>query len=97
MNAISENLNLTIVASIINQASTNGGRNLNSNRNPAAESVNGMTLKENEIEQKLINKLEELKYTYRPEIHDKATLEANVCEYGYFQREDGTPDPIYGG
>lgn len=36
-----------------------------------------MTLKENEIEQKLIEKLQELKYTYRPYIHDRATLEQN--------------------
>ncbi|MCK7461026.1 MAG: hypothetical protein MZU84_02635 [Sphingobacterium sp.] len=29
-----------------------------------------MTLKESEIEQRLIKKLEELKYTYRPDIRD---------------------------
>ena len=86
-----------------------------------------MALKESGIEQKLINKLEELKYTYRPDIRDKAALEQNfrdkfealnhvrltdaefarlrdeiinadvfqaakaLREYGYFQREDGTP------
>lgn len=86
-----------------------------------------MVLKENQIEQKLINKLEALKYTYRPDIRDKAALEQNfrdkfealnhvrltdaefarlrdeiinadvfqaaktLREYGYFQREDGTP------
>lgn len=86
-----------------------------------------MTLKESEIEQRLIKKLEELKYTYRPDIRDKAALEQNfrakfealnhvrltdaefarlrdeiisadvfqaakrLREYGYFQREDGTP------
>lgn len=86
-----------------------------------------MTLKETDIEQKLISKLEELKYTYRSDIRDKATLEQNfrdkfealnrvqltdaefarlrdeiinadvflaaktLREYGYFQREDGTP------
>lgn len=86
-----------------------------------------MSLRESQIEQKLINKLEELKYTYRPDIRDKATLERNfrdkfealnrvrltdaefarlrdeivnadvfqtaktLREYGYFQREDGTP------
>ena len=36
-----------------------------------------MTTKENEIEQKLIQKLQELKYTYRPDIRDKAALEQN--------------------
>jgi len=36
-----------------------------------------MTTKENEIEQSLINKLVELKYTYRPDIRDRAALEAN--------------------
>ncbi len=86
-----------------------------------------MALKESNIEQQLINKLEDLKYTYRPDIRDKATLEQNfrekfealnhvrltdaefarlrdeivnadvfqaaktLREYGYFQREDGTP------
>lgn len=86
-----------------------------------------MTFKENQIEQKLISKLEDLKYIYRPDIHDKITLEQNfrekfealnrvhltdaefarlrdeivnadvfqaaktLREYGYFQREDGTP------
>jgi type I restriction enzyme, R subunit len=39
-----------------------------------------MTQKESDIEQKLINKLEELKYTYRPDIRDKATLEQNFRE-----------------
>lgn len=84
-------------------------------------------LKENDLEQSLIKKLEELKHTYRPDIRDKATLEQNfrekfetlnrlrltdaefarlrdeiinadvfqasktLREYGYFQREDGTP------
>ncbi|MBL4747721.1 MAG: type I restriction endonuclease subunit R [Magnetovibrio sp.] len=33
--------------------------------------------KENEIEQALIAKLEDLKYVYRPDIRDKATLEQN--------------------
>ncbi|WP_286855283.1 type I restriction endonuclease subunit R [Marinobacter sp. UBA4489] len=86
-----------------------------------------MPLKESQIEQKLINKLEDLKYSYRPDIRDKAKLEQNfrdkfealnrvrltdaefarlrdeiinadvfqaaktLREYGYFQREDGTP------
>lgn len=86
-----------------------------------------MTAKESDIEQRLIKKLEELKYTYRPDIRDKVTLEQNfrqkfealnrvrltdaefarlrdeiinadvfqaaktLREYGYFQREDGTP------
>lgn len=36
-----------------------------------------MTLKENDLEQKLINQLQDLKYTYRSEIHDKAALESN--------------------
>ncbi|QEW08002.1 type I restriction endonuclease subunit R [Nitrincola iocasae] len=39
-----------------------------------------MALKESEIEQKLISKLEELKYTYRPDIRDKVTLEQNFRE-----------------
>lgn len=86
-----------------------------------------MMLKESDLEQNLIKKLEELKYSYRPDIRDKATLEQNfrekfetlnrvrltdaefarlrdeivnadvfhasktLREYGYFQREDGTP------
>ena len=86
-----------------------------------------MTLKEQEIEQRLIDTLQALKYTYRPDIRDKAALERNfrakfealnhvqitdaefarlrdeiisadvfqtaktLREYGYFQREDGTP------
>lgn len=86
-----------------------------------------MSQKESQIEKKLISKLEELKYTYRADIRDKATLEQNfrekfealnhvrltdaefarlrdeiinadvfqsaktLREYGYFQREDGTP------
>ena len=86
-----------------------------------------MLLKESQVEQALIKKLEALKYTYRPDIRDKATLERNfrdkfqalnqvqltdaefarlrddiitadvfqaakrLREYGYFQREDGTP------
>ena len=84
-------------------------------------------MKEQQIEQGLIAKLEGLKYTYRPDIRDKVTLEQNfrqkfealnrvhltdaefarlrdeiinadvfqaaktLREYGYFQREDGTP------
>ena len=36
-----------------------------------------MTLKEAEIEQKLIDKLQDLKYAYRPDIRDKAALEQN--------------------
>lgn len=39
-----------------------------------------MTLKENKIEQSLIQKLNELKYIYRPDIRDKATLEQNFRE-----------------
>ncbi|WP_346350896.1 type I restriction endonuclease subunit R [Oceanimonas sp. AH20CE76] len=86
-----------------------------------------MAKKESDIEQSLIKKLEELKYSYRPDIRDKAALEQNfrekfetlnhvrltdaefarlrdeiinadvfqaaktLREYGYFQREDGTP------
>src|SRR5690554_1365761 len=86
-----------------------------------------MSLKESRIEQKFIDKLEDLKYIYRPDIRDKAALEQNfrqkfealnhvrltdaefarlrdeivdahvfqaaktLREYGYFQREDGTP------
>jgi hypothetical protein len=37
-----------------------------------------MPQKESQIEQNLIHKLEELKYTYRPDIRDKATLEQNT-------------------
>ena len=83
--------------------------------------------KECQIEQSLITRLTDLKYAYRPDIRDKATLEQNfrqkfealnrvhltdaefarlrdeiinadvfqaaktLREYGYFQREDGTP------
>ncbi|NVZ10563.1 type I restriction endonuclease subunit R [Allochromatium humboldtianum] len=36
-----------------------------------------MTLKESAIEQRLIDKLQDLKYTYRPDIRDKAALEQN--------------------
>ncbi|MBC8951400.1 type I restriction endonuclease subunit R [Xenorhabdus sp. PB62.4] len=36
-----------------------------------------MTLKENQIEQKLIQKLSELKYTYRRDIRDRESLEQN--------------------
>ena len=36
-----------------------------------------MTLKESQIEQHLIDKLGELKYTVRPDIRDKAALEQN--------------------
>ncbi len=36
-----------------------------------------MTIKENEIEQKLIKKLQDLKYIYRDDIRDKAALEQN--------------------
>ena len=36
-----------------------------------------MSLKESQVEQNLINKLEDLKYTYRPDIRDKAALEQN--------------------
>lgn len=36
-----------------------------------------MSSKESEIEQQLIKKLDELKYTYRPDIRDKASLEQN--------------------
>ena len=36
-----------------------------------------MILKEKQIEQKLVKKLTELKYTYREDICDRATLEQN--------------------
>jgi len=36
-----------------------------------------MTLSENDLEQNLIEKLRSLKYEYRPEINDRATLEQN--------------------
>jgi len=36
-----------------------------------------MTTTEDQIEQDLISKLEDLKYTYRPDIRDRATLERN--------------------
>jgi len=55
-----------------------------------------ISLQESQIEQKLISKLEELKYTYRPDIRDKATLERNfrdkfealncVHQYSLFRR-----------
>ncbi|QFY88102.1 hypothetical protein D5125_00610 [Magnetovirga frankeli] len=86
-----------------------------------------MSLNEAEIEKRLIEKLEEIKYSYRPDIRDKTALEANfrqkfealnrvtltdaefarlrdgiihadvfqaakaLREYGYMEREDGTP------
>ena len=37
-------------------------------------------MKEQEIEQDLINTLTDLKYTYRPEIKDRASLEKNFRE-----------------
>ena len=88
---------------------------------------NGYQTKERDLEDELLQKLQDLKYTYRPDIRDKATLEQNfrekfqalnhvrltdaefarlrdeiinadvfqaaktLREYGYFQREDGTP------
>ncbi len=39
-----------------------------------------MTTTENKIEQDLIDKLEDLKYTYRPDIRDRAVLEQNFRE-----------------
>jgi type I restriction enzyme R subunit len=45
--------------------------------NGGNERVNKMTLTENQIEQNLINKLVDLKYKYRSDIHDKATLYQN--------------------
>ena len=39
-----------------------------------------MTLRENKIEQNLIKKLIDLKYTYRPDIRDRVTLEQNFRE-----------------
>ena len=42
------------------------------------------TTKEQQIEERLINKLKDLKYTYREDIRDKASLEANFREH--FQR-----------
>jgi len=39
-----------------------------------------MTTNENRIEQDLIEKLKELKYTYRPDIRDRAALERNFRE-----------------
>ena len=40
-----------------------------------------MTKTENQIEQDLIAKLDELKYTYRPDIRDRATLVQNFREH----------------
>jgi len=37
-----------------------------------------MRLKENQIEQRLIDKLTDLKYTYRSDICDRETLEQNL-------------------
>src|SRR5690554_4537681 len=87
----------------------------------------GYQTKERDLEDELLQKLQDLKYTYRPDIRDKDTLEQNfrekfqelnhvqltdaefarlrdeiitadvfqaaktLREYGYFQREDGTP------
>ena len=39
--------------------------------------MNQVKTKEQEIEQGLINRLEELKYTYRPDISDREALERN--------------------
>ena len=39
-----------------------------------------MTMTENQIEQGLIAKLRDLKYTVRPDIRDRAALEANFRE-----------------
>ena len=40
-----------------------------------------MTKKESQIEQVLIEKLKDLKYTYRPDIHDRDALEQNFKEH----------------
>lgn len=40
-----------------------------------------MTTTENQIEQDLISKLEDLKYTYRPDIRDRAALEQNFRKH----------------
>ena len=40
-----------------------------------------MTTTENQIEQDLISKLEDLKYTYRPDIRDRAALEHNFRQH----------------
>ena len=42
--------------------------------------MNQVKTKEQEIEQGLINRLEELKYTYRPDIRDRDALEQNFRE-----------------
>ena len=42
--------------------------------------VTSMTTTENLIERDLISKLEDLKYTYRPDIRDRAALEKNFRE-----------------
>lgn len=39
-----------------------------------------MTITEHQIEQDLLAKLGDLKYSYRPEIRDRAGLEANFRE-----------------
>ncbi len=39
-----------------------------------------MTLKEAKIEEDLIRRLQDLKYAYRPEIRNRASLEANFRE-----------------
>ena len=46
----------------------------------AKEGVRFMTTTENQIERDLIATLEDLKYTYRPDIRDRAALEANFRE-----------------
>jgi type I restriction enzyme R subunit len=40
-----------------------------------------MTTTENQIERDLISKLEDLKYTYRPDIRDRAALEHNFRKH----------------
>ena len=39
-----------------------------------------MSTSESAIEQELVSKLQELKYVYRPDIRDRATLEQNFRE-----------------
>src|SRR5690606_10650035 len=46
----------------------------------AKEGGQFMTTTENQIERDLIATLEDLKYTYRPDIRDRAALEANFRE-----------------
>ena len=51
-----------------------------------------MTITEHQIERDLIAKLGDLKYTYRPDIRDRAALEANFRAKFEAQSSSASPD-----